>query len=47
MYNIKVTCVLKGARKLPRKTGTYESAKCVPCNTRKFTYNGFERDLLK
>ena len=46
-YYIKVTCVLKGARKLTRKTETYESAKCVPCNTRKCTHNGFVSDLLK
>ena len=38
---MKVTCALKWARKLPRKTETYESAKCVPCNTRKCTHNGF------
>ena len=25
--NIEITCALKRARKLPRKTGTYESAK--------------------
>ena len=36
-YYIKVTW----ARKLQRKTETYESAKCVPCNTRKCTHNGF------
>ena len=42
-----VTCALKWARKLPRKTETYESAKCVPCNTRKCTHNGFVSDLLK
>ena len=29
------------ALKLPRKTETYESAKCVQCNTRKWTNNGF------
>ena len=46
-YYIKVTCALKWARKLPRKTETYESAKCVPCNTRKYTHNGFVSDLLK
>ena len=46
-YYIKVTCALKWARKLPRKTETYESAKCVPCNTRKCTHNGFVSDLLK
>ena len=46
-YYIKVTCVLKGARKLTRKTETYESAKCVPCNTRKCTHNGFVSDRLK
>ena len=34
-YYIKDTCAFKWARKLPRKTETYESAKCVPCNTRK------------
>ena len=33
--------------KLPRKTVTYESSKCVPCNTRKPTHNGFVSDLLK
>ena len=33
--------------KIPRKTETYESAKCVPCNTRKCTHNGFVSDLLK
>ena len=33
--------------RLPRKTVTYESAKCVPCNTRKCTHNGFVSDLLK
>ena len=36
-YYIKVTCAFKRACKLPRKTETYESAKCVPCNTRKCT----------
>ena len=46
-YYIKVTCAFKWARKLPRKTETYESAKCVPCNTRKCTHNRFVRDLLK
>ena len=46
-YYIKVTCALKWARKLPRKTETYESAKCVPRNTRKYTRNGFVSDLLK
>ena len=46
-YYIKVTCAFKWARKLPRKTETYESAKCVPCNTRKCTHNGFLSDLLK
>ena len=46
-YYIKVTCAFKWARKLPRKTETYESAKCVPCNTRKCTHNGFVSDLLK
>ena len=46
-YHIKVTCAFKWARKLPRKTETYESAKCVPCNTRKCTHNGFVSDLLK
>ena len=46
-YYIKVTCPLKWARKLPRKTETYESATCVPCNTRKCTHNGFVSDLLK
>ena len=44
---MKVTCAFKRARKLPRKTETYESAKCVPCNTRKCTHNGFVSDLLK
>ena len=46
-YYIKVTCAFKRARKLPRKTETYESARCVPCNTRKCTHNGFASDLLK
>ena len=46
-YYIKVTCAFKWARKLPRKRVTYESAKCVPCNTRKCTHNGFVSDLLK
>ena len=46
-YYIKVTCAFKRDRKLPRKTETYESAKCVPCNTRKCTHNGFLSDLLK
>ena len=46
-YYIKVTCAFKWVRKLPRKTETYESAKCVPCNTRKCTHNGFVSDLLK
>ena len=46
-YYIKVTCAFKWARKLPRKTVTYESAKCVSCNTRKCTHNGFVSDLLK
>ena len=40
-YYIKVTCAFKWARKLPLKTETYESAKCVPCNTRKCTHKGF------
>ena len=46
-YYIKVTCAFKRACKLPRKTETYESAKCVPCNTRKCTHNRFVSDLLK
>ena len=46
-YYIKVTCAFKWARKLPRKTVTYESAKCVPCNTRKCTHDGLVSDLLK
>ena len=46
-YYIKATCAFKRARKLPRKTETYESAKYVPCNTRKCTHNGFVSDLLK
>ena len=46
-YYIKVTCTFKWARKLPRKTETCESAKCVPCNTRKSTHNGFVSDPLK
>ena len=46
-YFINDTCAFKWARKLPRKTETYESAKCVPCNTRKCTHNGFVSDLLK
>ena len=46
-YYIKVTCAFKWARKLPRKTVTYESAKCVSCNTRKCAHNGFVSDLLK
>ena len=46
-YYIKVTCAFKWARKIPRKTETYESAKCVPCNTRKCTHNRFVSDLLK
>ena len=46
-YYIKVTCAFKWARKLPRKTETYESAKCVPRSTRKCTHNGFLSDLLK
>ena len=47
-YYIKVTCALKWARKLPRnKTEIYESAKCVPCNTRKCPHNGFVSELLK
>ena len=46
-YYIKVTCAFKRARKLSRKTVTYESAKCVLCNTRKCTHNGFVSDLLK
>ena len=46
-YYIKVTCAFKWARKLPRKTVSYESAKCVPCNTRKCIHNGFVSDLLK
>ena len=45
-YYIKVTCAFKRARKLPRKIETFESAKCVPCNTRKCTHNGFVSDLL-
>ena len=45
-YNIKVTCAFKWARKLTRKTVFYESAKCVPCNIRKCTHNGFVSDLL-
>ena len=46
-YYIKATCVFKWARKLPRETVTYESAKCVPCNTRKYTHNGFVSEPLK
>ena len=46
-HYVKVTCAFKWARKLPRKTETYESAKCVPCNTRKCTHNEFVSDLLK
>ena len=46
-YYIKVTCAFKWARKLPRKKVTYERAKCVSCNTRKCTHNGFVSDLLK
>ena len=46
-YYIKVTCAFKWARKLPRKTVTYESAKCVSCNTRKCTHNRFVSDLLR
>ena len=46
-YYIKVTCAFKWARKLPRKTETYESAKCVPGNTRKCTHNGLVSNLLK
>ena len=46
-YCIKVTFAFKWARKLPHKTVTYESAKCVPCNTRKCTHNGFVSELLK
>ena len=46
-YYIKVTCAFKWAGKLPRKTETYEMAKCVPCNTRKSTHNRFVNDLLK
>ena len=50
-YYIKVTCAFKWARKLPRQTVTYESAKCVPLEhpttTRKCTHNGFVRDLPK
>ena len=46
-YYIKVTCAFKRDRKLPRKTETYESAKCVPCNTRKCAYKRFVSDLLK
>ena len=42
-YYIKVTCASKWVRTLPSKTVTYESAKCVPCNTRKSTHNS---DLL-
>ena len=34
-------------RKFPRKTGTYESVECVPCNTRNCNNNGFVSDLLK
>ena len=46
-YYIKVTCAFKWARKLPRKTVTYESAKYVPCSTGKCTHDGFVSDLLK
>ena len=42
-YYTKVTYAFKWARELQRKTETYESAKCVPCNT----LNGFVSDLLK
>ena len=45
---IKVTCALKWASKLPRKTETYESAKCVSCTTVSVpitTRNGFVSDL--
>ena len=46
-YYIKVAYAFKWARELQRKTETYESAKCVPCNTLKCTHNGFVSDLLK
>ena len=46
-YYIKVTCAFKWARKLSRKTVTYESAKYVPCSTGKCTHDGFVSDLLK
>ena len=39
--------LLSDGRKLPRKKETYESAKCVPCSTRKCTHNGFVSDLFK
>ena len=45
-HYIKVKCAFKWARKLQRKTETYESAKCVPCNTRKCTRNRFVSVLL-
>ena len=45
-HYIKVTCAFKWARKLQRKTETYESAKCVPCNTRKCTHNRFVSGIL-
>ena len=46
-YYIKVTCAFKWARKWPRKTVSYESAKCVPYNTSECNHNGFVSDLLK
>ena len=46
-YYNKVSCALKWTRKLPRKTETYESAKCVPRNSRTCTHNGFESYLPK
>ena len=44
---IKVTGALKWACKLPCKTETYKSAKCVPCTASKSTHNAFVSDLLK
>ena len=44
-YYIKVTCAFKWARKWPRKTVSYESAKCVPYNTNECNHNGFVSDL--
>ena len=47
MYNINLLVFLSEPVSYHVKTETYESAKCVPRNTRKGTHNVFVSDLLK